>query len=372
MNVEKICINCMQEKPHNSVYCPHCGFCITEYKVNSHHLPPLTLLDDRYLLGRVIGEGGFGITYVALDFVTGEKVAIKELFVADILVRRNTRTVLPDGDVRKKNFYYECKMKFLQEADLLNKMRDKKGVVDIYRFFEANNTAYIVMEFLEGIDLLTYVKAQGGKISLEEAFRLLAPVMKSLMEIHRLGVYHRDISPDNIRCLKDGSIKIMDFGGAKYNYNEISSKYITLKQGYAPPEQYSCGYKIGPWIDVYEIGATFYRCITGKVPVAAMERTMGTELERPGALGVQITAEQEAVLMKALALQTEERFGDMKEFYDALKKSLCEEETDMDAEYQRLLEILNQEKPVGFWKYLTVWSCLVLLVVCVIVCFFWL
>lgn len=320
-NIENLCINCMEEKSTLDGVCEHCGFDVTRYEVKVHQLEPFTILHGRYLLGRVLGEGGFGITYAALDLVNMEKIAIKELFVSGLLVRERSRTVLVDSNFEKRDYYKECKRKFIQEAELLQKMSDKQGVVDIYDFFEENDTAYIVMEYLPGEDVLTILKNCGGRISFTEAFQLLRPVLKSLIEMHSIGIYHRDISPDNIRRLPNGKIKIFDLGGAKYTINSIVSQYVTLKHGYAPPEQYATGFKIGPWMDVYAMAATFYRCVCGKVPKASIDRRSDDDIEKPSQLGVELSSEAERVILKGMALQSEERYIDMREFYLALKNT---------------------------------------------------
>ena len=318
-NKEKLCINCM-EKMESADVCEHCGFHFSEYTVKPHHLDPFSILKARYLLGRVLGEGGFGITYVATDLQEEKKVAIKELFVTGLLIREHTRTVLVDGSYNKRKYYNECKRKFVQEANLLQTMSDKQGIVDIYDYFEENATAYIVMEYLPGEDLRTILKKNGGSISFEDTFELLRPVMRSLIEMHSIGIYHRDISPDNIRILPDRRVKLIDFGGAKYIVNDSASEYVALKHGYAPPEQYVTEYKIGAWMDVYALAATFYRCITGKMPKVAIERISNDDIEKPSQLGVKISQQAEKVLLKAMALKTDERYIDMREFYEELKK----------------------------------------------------
>lgn len=318
-HVENLCLNCMQDRGPTGK-CVHCGFDITEYTVKPHHLEPFTILNGRYLLGKVLGEGGFGITYSALDLAKEERVAIKELFISGLLARRNTRTVLVDANLDGKRYYYECKQKFVQEADLLQKMGDKQGIVDIYNYFEENDTAYIVMEYLPGEDIRTILKKQGGKISFEEAFKLLRPPMRTLIELHSMGIYHRDISPDNIRRLTDGRVKLMDFGGAKSVLNTEKARYVAVKRGYAPPEQYELSYKIGPWMDVYSMAATFYRCICGKVPKDAKDRQSDDDIQKPIDMGVKMSPQAQIVLLKGLALQTEDRYMDMREFYNDLKK----------------------------------------------------
>ncbi|MCD8347680.1 MAG: protein kinase [Lachnospiraceae bacterium] len=359
-HTEKLCMNCMQEKPSKGGVCPHCHYDSGGYEVKPHHLAPLdTILNGRYLLGRVLGEGGFGITYVALDLQTGQRIAIKELFIAGLLKRENTRTVLVENDMNSMAFYRECKDKFIQEANLMRRLKDKKGVVDIYSFFEENATAYIVMEYLDGDDLLVYLNHRGGRIPFGEAFLLLRPIMKSLIEMHKAGVFHRDIAPDNIRYLSDGSMKIMDLGGAKYNYNPNwkNSTIVMVKHGYAPPEQYTSGYKIGPWMDVYAMSATFYRCVTGKVLKQSTSRKGDEDIEKPTDLVPDFPAEAERVLLKGLALNTEDRYVDMSGLYRDLRKVAVDlgvissptiphigqqpEDERWDEGYQNLIDRLN-------------------------------
>lgn len=377
-HVENLCLNCMQDRGP-SCKCIHCGFDVKEYTVKAHHLEPLTILNGRYLLGRVLGEGGFGITYSALELKKEERVAIKELFISELLKRQNTKTILVSNNSDEQRYYYEYKKKFVQEAKLLQKMRDKSGIVDIYNFFEENNTAYIVMEYLEGEDVRAILKRNDNKLSFEETFKLLRPVMKTLIELHNAGIYHRDISPDNIRCLPDGEIKLMDFGGAKYVVNPEQTRYVALKHGYAPPEQYMSSYKIGPWMDVYGLAATFYRCICGKVPKDARERRSDDDIQKPRELGVTISEQAENVLMKALALRTEDRYLDMREFYNAMKavpelkdsepQSVPIEPSPDPYRYYRMIAEINREHQNDKDKIKTVlgWGILVGLVVIIII-----
>ncbi|MCC8066459.1 MAG: serine/threonine protein kinase [Clostridiales bacterium] len=311
----------MRDKQHPISVCPYCGYDSDTCQMKPHHLAPLeTILDGRYLLGRVLGEGGFGITYAALDLQTGQRVAIKELFIAGLFSRENTCTVLVDNSIGSRTFYSECKNRFIQEAELMRRLRDKKGVVDIYSYFEENKTAYIVMEYLDGDDLFTYLKNRGGRISFDETFILLRPVMKSLILMHDLGVFHTDIAPDNIRYLSTGRMKIMDLGGAKYSCVPDRNTVVLVKHGYTPPEQYTSGYKIGPWMDVYAMSATIYRCITGKAPKKSILRETDEDIEKPSELAPGIPKEAEQVILKGLALKTEDRYVDMRDLYTALKK----------------------------------------------------
>ena len=322
MNPEKLCISCMMEIPEGASICPNCQFDPSGYYSGPHCLPPFTILKGRYLLGKVLGEGGFGITYIGYDLAGSRRVAIKELFIKGLLTRqRDSGDIYVDISHGNDTFYNECKDKFLQEAYILRKLEDKQGIVNIYDFFQEHRTAYIVMEYLDGVDLGTYLKER-KRLTITEAFELLRPIMHSLISIHSVGIFHRDISPDNIRCLRDGSVKVMDLGSAKYNYSEGYSKIVLVKAGYAPPEQYTSGFKVGPWMDVYAIAATLYRCITGKKPKESIVRADDKDIIPPSRQGAVINRKQEAVLLKGLALHPEDRYQDMREFYHALKEAL--------------------------------------------------
>ena len=251
IDVNNICVNCMHTMDETTRYCPSCGYERGTYVNNPHQLPAFTILQGRYLIGKCLGEGGFGITYLALDLISGQRVAIKELFVQGLLNRQKGKTVLIESSQESMRYYHICKDKFLHEAQLLHNLKEKRGVVNFLNYFEENNTAYIVMEYLEGQDLSQYLKEHNNRISFHETFQFLRPVMKSLIDMNESGVYHRDIAPDNIRYLKSGWMKIMDLGGAKYSFQEQvngPSRMIAVKKEYAPPEQYQQSYKIGPWI----------------------------------------------------------------------------------------------------------------------------
>ena len=319
-NPDRVCPRCMEENRNLQEVCPHCGFYLPGYQSLDHHLPLYTILKGRYLLGAVLGEGGFGITYSAWDLVYQRHVAIKELFIAGVMYRRNEQVVLTDNSRETEKYCEECRGKFLQEANVLQSLQDKDGVVDIYEYFQENHTAYIVMEYLDGVDLRTFLKERGGKISYANAYRFLRPIMKSLIEIHRGGIIHRDISPDNIRYLSNKKMKLMDFGSAKSVAAETSSSVIVLfKPGYTPPEQYASGYMVGPWMDVYAMAATIYRCITGKTPKNSIERKNDGDIETPRSLGADISPKVERVILKGMALEPANRFLDMRAFYQELK-----------------------------------------------------
>ena len=321
MDIRKLCIHCMHEKPQADGICPHCGSAGNDYTPQPNHLPPMTPLNGKYLLGKVLGQGGFGITYIALDTHLQVPVAIKELYLKNINQRGADRSVIvSSGD---RHIFEENRKRFLQEARVLAMFneQDNEGIVNVRDHFEENGTAYIVMEYLNGITLKKYVK-QKGKLSLEEAKAVIDSVGHALMKIHEFGVIHKDVGPDNIMVLKGGKVKLLDFGGATNMYQKETGDIISFKRGYAPPEQYMENGRIGPWTDIYALAATMYFCLTGNKPTDAMERKAGKELKHPSKCGAKINDKLETVLMTALELQPNMRYRSVEEFLNALNPKI--------------------------------------------------
>lgn len=214
--------------------------------------------------------------------------------------------------------FQKGKEKFLSEARTLARFNRQEGVVSVTDFFETNNTAYIVMEFLDGITLKQYIDTQ-GLLTPAEILDLMAPLMEALDEVHNVGLIHRDISPDNIMLLENGGVKLMDFGAARA-YTEFGEKSlsIVLKHGYAPEEQYRTHGVQGPWTDIYALCATMYKCITGITPVESLQRMQGDTLQRPSQLGIPIPPWVEYALMKGMAVFQRDRYQSIAEFCDDL------------------------------------------------------
>jgi len=205
MNSEKLCMGCMRDKG-GAVFCTECGWREGTPSESPAQLSPRTVLVEKYVLGKVLGQGGFGITYLAWDLLLNRKLAIKEYFPREICGRgRDERTVQPLSYGAREDFQYGMS-KFVEEGQNLARFRDYPGIVSLLEFFEANGTAYIVMAYMEGMTFKQYLKNQGGKIGFDDARAILNPVMDALREVHRVGMLHRDISPDNI-YLNTGSVK---------------------------------------------------------------------------------------------------------------------------------------------------------------------
>jgi Serine/threonine protein kinase len=284
-----------------------------------HSLPKGTKLNGRYIIEDVLGEGGFGITYAGRDELLGVKVAVKEYYPQGIVVRNNSvDDVVTVTYAKQKDVFNKGKTKFLEEARVIAKFNDQEGIVNVTDFFEANNTAYIVMEYLDGITLKEYI-AENGVLSPEDILELMAPVLESLDEVHKQGLIHRDISPDNIMLLKNGKVKLMDFGAAR-DYTDFGEKSlsIVLKPGYAPEEQYRSRGIQGPWTDIYALSATIYKCITGITPEESMQRVIEDSLEKPSKYCKDIPKGMENAIMKGMSALQKNRYQNLKEFCEAL------------------------------------------------------
>lgn len=300
--------------------CPHCGYDLVNITAEAHQMRPFTILAGKYMVGKVIGEGGFGISYIGYDLNLELIVAIKEFYPTGFVTRESNVTTMVsmytgknEADVNK------WRDGFINEARSLARFSNLNGIVEVRDFFNENGTAYIVMEYIDGITLKQYLKQNGGKIPADKVFQMMEPVMKSLSKVHDAGIVHRDISPDNIMITKYGGMKLLDFGAARdFAGNAEKSLSIMLKPGYAPEEQYRSRGKQGPWSDVYALAATIYKCITGITPVESMERLRNDTLKSPKELGMNITDAQNAAIKIGMAVYAEQRFQNMDAFYRAL------------------------------------------------------
>ena len=335
-NADHLCINCMREKADDGV-CPFCGFDESKYEPSPHHLPPRSILGGKCLIGRVLGEGGFGITYMGWDLNLDLKLAIKEYYPTGFVTRTNTttNTVTPYRG-EKAEFFTTGRSRFINEAKTLAKYYTLPGIVSVRDFFLENGTAYIVMEFVEGETLKQRLARVGGKMDAAEVFDLVRPLLRSLAEMHASGLIHRDISPDNIMITPEGNVKLIDFGAARdYLDSGNRSLSVMLKPGYAPEEQYFARGQQGPWTDIYALCATIYRAITGQTPPESVERLRRDELKAPSTLGVHITPAQEAALLKGLAVTQEDRWQSIPELNQALYQS----EISLSHEYPKITEV---------------------------------
>ena len=314
---------------------------------NLHCLRKGTRLIGRYTIEGVLGQGGFGITYLGMDELHKKKVAIKEFFPQGIVTRNieyeDTVTVTLVGE---KENYDKGKERFLKEAQTMAMFSKDKGIVKALDFFEINNTAYIVMEYLEGVTLKQYLR-ENKRIAAEDLVELLVPLIEALDEIHSQGLIHRDISPDNIMVLPDGRIKLMDFGAAR-DYTEFGEKSlsIVLKPGYAPPEQYQTHGVQGPWTDIYALCATMYKCITGENPPDAIERVMDDHLKKISAFGIPVLPQIEEAIIKGMSVAANDRYQNVGDFCEDLYGGYEERSVSGAEENQSQVETESAEQSV--------------------------
>lgn len=316
MSNHQICYNCFSGT--NGINpCPYCGFDNSSVEKKQHLLTPGTILHEGYLIGRPLGQGGFGITYLGYDLASHSRVAIKEYFPAGIAVRQNG--IVQAASDENQAIFKKGVETFNKEAQILSHLGSQPNIVNILAFFFENGTGYFVMEFLEGRSLKDYLNARGGKLSFQETVSLLLPVMKALSAVHHEGMLHRDIAPDNIYVTDDGQVKLMDFGAARYHtFLETQSIRTIVKPGYAPMEQYTSQSAQGPWTDVYAMGATIYRTLTGIVPPDAPSRYIKDEIKSPLQLGCILPNNADYAIMRALSPQIVFRFRTMDDFAGAL------------------------------------------------------
>ncbi len=317
MELQNLCMGCMAKK-ENADRCPRCGWVEGTEPESPLHLTARTVLNEKYLIGRVLGQGGFGITYLGWDLNLNLKLAIKEYLPQDLASRAMGHQQITAYTSTGEEFEYGLN-KFLEEARTLAQFDEHPNIVSVRDFFRANGTAYIVMSYLEGMDLKDYVAEQGNRLTYEKAMAITMPVLDALKEIHAVNVLHRDISPDNIFIKQNGQVILIDFGAAR---QAISAKgrsmSIILKPGFTPEEQYRSKGVQGPWTDLYAVAASIYRIITGQMPPESLDRLAEDTLVPPSQLGVKIGANEERALLKAMAVKAEDRFKTVEEFQEAL------------------------------------------------------
>ena len=308
------CLGCMTELIEGGEFsrCPHCGYIAGTRAESSLHMQPGTVLTGRYLIGRVIGYGGFGVTYIGWDNVLQQRVAIKEYLPSEFATRAVGQTHITIFGGNKAEQFADGMAKFIDEAKRLVRFQSEPGIVRVYDSFEANNTAYIIMEYLDG-ETLTACLDREKRIPVEQAVELLTPVIQSLEAIHKEGIIHRDIAPDNIMLTRDGQIKLIDFGAARYATTSHSrSLTVVIKPGYSPEEQYRSRGDQGPHTDVYALSAVLYRMVTGITPPDALERRAFFENKKkdtliPPSKYCKISKSMENAILNGMNVRIEDR-----------------------------------------------------------------
>ena len=303
------CMKCMHALAAGETVCPECGRPYGSVKAESFALKPGTILDGKYLVGEMLGQGGFGITYIGFDLLLEQKIAIKEYFPMStgMVSREGRSTVVWSDAVMQKSGVEKGFDSFLKEARKMAKLRSIPSVVGVNSVFIQNETAYIVMDFIEGETLLKKLQRE-GPMDYGTCVSLMTPIMQALSEVHKHGIIHRDISPDNIMVQNDGRLILLDLGAAKDldiqgKDGNVQSSQMVAKHGFSPVEQYGQAGKIGPWTDVYAMAATIYYCCTGVLPPSATDRMIEDTLTcRP-----RLTKEQFDVLAFCMSVLPQKR-----------------------------------------------------------------
>ncbi|MBE5894575.1 MAG: serine/threonine protein kinase [Lachnospiraceae bacterium] len=334
--VGKICLRCMKTSDDVGI-CPFCGREKSGQLTWSKALAPGTVLNNKILIGNILGKGGYGITYIGYDMLLEYRVAIKEFFPDEMVDRaEDGKTVLVLDEVNGEEYQKETTA-YLREARVLAEYSKFPGIVAIKDLFYENNTGYLIMEFLENGTLRKYIDAHGGWLGVEESLELMEPVISILGRLHQSGLIHRDISPDNIMMDEDGSIKLIDFGGSKKV--GLNNQQVFLgKWGFAPLEQMlSKISEQGPWTDIYGICATLYCMMTGDVPPASYERSEKDELIDIAQYTISIDKKVAAAIMKGLSMEPADRQQSIEELYKGLYGATPDEKNNAQVQEESFL-----------------------------------
>lgn len=320
------CNNCFSELDEYKEVCPCCGFRYGDTPKLSYQLFPGTELNGgRYCIGQVLGSGGFGNIYKAWDTKLEQIVAIKEFFLCGVVNRSPGHNDIIVADKKRAWEFETLRERFILEARITVQFNSEPDIINVYDYIEENNTAYIIMEFLDGVNLSNYMKFN-GHFDVKEGIKICTTICNALEKIHSKGIIHRDISPDNIFMCMDNTVKIIDFGAAKLTEKDDLNLIQIIKPGFAPPEQYENVTPDGKWTDVYALGATLYYLITGSVPMESTNRKQTEndvdkpELPFPHEVNPEIPEYLSNAIMNAMEIDTQLRFKDVKQFRAAINK----------------------------------------------------
>lgn len=313
------CSNCFREYDESYGMCPFCGYSDGDPAAEAFCLTPGTEIAGRYVIGKMVGLGGFGITYRAWDKKMDTVMAIKEYYPSGLVNRLPGETsVILVASKREREFIYG-KTRFLEEARNMAKFNTHPNIVNVFDFFEANNTAYIVMEFLEGRTLSQILQKQNAPLPYDYCVNVASDVCAALKAIHKENILHRDVSPDNIMICDNGVVKLFDFGAARFSAGVENRVTVVVKPGFAPPEQYDKVNRQDPRTDIYALGATLYYAMTGTRPDESTNRKIEDTLVEPSKIEESIPEYVSTAIMRAMAIEQQYRFSTADEFESALK-----------------------------------------------------
>lgn len=334
--------------------CPDCGYVPPAGAEGAYVLPSQTLLGNRYLIGRVLGIGGFGITYKAYDTLYREVCAVKEFAPSGLICRRPGECRMQIHGSADEVHYRHGIKRFMEEAQMLKRLEGIPSVVQVKECFQENGTAYFAMEFLDGTNLKKVVKAAGGTIDSRDIIRIVAEIGRAMGAIHRVaGILHRDISPENIYLLKDGTVKLLDFGSARRQTQDENQEFsVEFKHGFAPPEQYTRTGRQGTYTDVYALASTCYYSLTGIMVPDAMDRLDGRTYVPLHEARPDVTREASEAVDRALELDYRKRTQTMEEFIGGICPDLADANEARLSEKKRIpyLEVISGARAGVRWN----------------------
>jgi serine/threonine protein kinase len=320
---QSLCIQCLQRHA-TAECCPHCGFNPDNYHPHPLYLKPETVLQNQYLIGKILGQGGFGITYIGLDLLLNKRVAIKEYLPSALASRAHDHaTVVP---LKNQTISFAKGLRaFIEEARNLARFKHPH-IVQVSNYFEANQTAYMVMDYIEGDNPLSTLRTHDGHIKAQQALDILLPILDALDAVHAQHILHLDVSAHNILLTADGTPVLIDFGAARGEnrmQEATRSMSLVLKPGYSPLEQYAeqARQKMGAWTDIYACGALLFLMLTGRLPPSAPERWDVDRLPNlppPKTEDPARWAILQNAIHKSLALRAADRYQTVAEFRAAL------------------------------------------------------
>lgn len=306
------CYNCMAEIETD--ICPYCGFENAKYQAPSYALQPGSILHGKYLVGRVLGQGGFGITYVGFDLSLELKIAIKEYFSPRWSFRNSAQGSEVHWSTQNGDAMSEQDI-FLREARKMTKLRALPGVVHVMEIFQDNVTAYIIMDFADGETLAARMQRLRRPLTWNEMAPILFDVLNTMEQVHRRGMIHRDLSPDNLMLSPDGRVLILDLGAAKdLGRSDGASSMIVAKNGFTPLEQYAQRGSAAPAGDIYSLAATIYYALTGQAPPSAIDRIEYDSLDLSSLAESDVPANAIGALRAVLAIRRDDRIQTMSDF----------------------------------------------------------
>lgn len=313
--LKNTCPNCFSAM--KGQVCSKCGYKIVKTQMQYDALPTGTLLNERYIVGRLLGRGGFGITYLAYDSGESRIVAIKEFFPDGIGVRTYDNITVEPMTTQHSDEYSIGLKRFAGEAKIVTEFRECSEILGVYESFYQNGTAYYVMEFVKGVSLKRYVEANGA-LSEGQAVHIAERILPALAVLHREGVLHRDVSPDNIMLRFDGAVKLVDFGSARIlNNNKSLSMSVIVKEGFAPIEQYQRKGKQGSWTDIYSFGASMFYALLDLAPEDPLSRLENDDAFSKSLNSVSVPLGR--IIQKAASVKAENRYQSADEMIHDIK-----------------------------------------------------